>query len=77
MMNVSSALEMYYKVVFIDHLGILTRQDLVRLYAGELENIYSLSKKFESCSSKVYFIQHYVMRIVSLLRQVGGFLRVL
>ena len=56
MMNVSSALEIYHKVVFIDHLGILTRHDLVRLYAGELENIYSLSKKFESCSGEVYNI---------------------
>ena len=33
--------------------------------------------EFESRSGDVYSIQHYVMKLVSDLRQVGGFLRVL
>jgi hypothetical protein len=31
-----------------------------------------LSSEFESCTEKVYSIQHYVINIVSDLRQVGG-----
>jgi len=33
--------------------------------------------ELESCSGKVYLIQHYVIKFVSDLRQVCGFLRVL
>ena len=33
--------------------------------------------EFESRSGEVYSIQHYVIKFVSNLRQVGGFLRVL
>jgi len=33
--------------------------------------------EFESHSGNVYSIQHYVIKFVSNLRQVGGFLRVL
>ena len=33
--------------------------------------------EFESHSGEVYLIQHYVIKFVSDLRQVGGFLRVL
>ena len=36
-----------------------------------------LSCEFESCSGKVYSIQHYVIKFVSDLLQVGCFLRVL
>jgi hypothetical protein len=32
--------------------------------------------EFESCSGKVYSIQHYVIKFVSDLQQVGGFLQV-
>ena len=35
------------------------------------------SCEFESCSGEVYSIQHYVMKLVGDLRQVGGFLRIL
>ena len=31
--------------------------------------------EFETCSSEVYSIQHYVTKFASELRQVGGFLR--
>jgi hypothetical protein len=30
--------------------------------------------EFESCSGEVYLIQHYVIKFVSDLRQVGGFI---
>ena len=33
--------------------------------------------EFESCSVEVYLIQHYVIRFVSDVAEVGGFLRVL
>jgi hypothetical protein len=33
--------------------------------------------KFESYSGEVYFVQHYVIKFVSNLQQVGGFLWVL
>ena len=35
------------------------------------------SCKFESCAGKMYFIQHYVIKFICDLQQVGGFLRVL
>jgi hypothetical protein len=38
---------------------------------------HQLSCEFESCSGEVYSIQHYVMKFVSDLRQVTGFLWVL
>jgi len=36
---------------------------------------HHLSCEFEPCSGEVYSIQHYVIKFVSYLRQVGGFLR--
>ena len=36
---------------------------------------YDISCEFEPCSSEVYSIQHYVIKFVSELRQVSGFLR--
>jgi hypothetical protein len=36
-----------------------------------------LIHEFESLSGKVYSIQHYVIKFVSEMQQVGGFLRVL
>ena len=33
--------------------------------------------EFETCSDEVFLIQHYVIKFVSDMRQVGGFLRVL
>ena len=39
---------------------------------------YAISRyEFESCSGEVYVIQHYVIKFVSDLGQVGGFIRVL
>ena len=38
---------------------------------------HHLHCEFESHSCEVYLIQHYVIKFVSDLRQVGGFLRVL
>jgi len=36
-----------------------------------------ISSLFESCTGEVYSIEHYVIKFVSDLQQVGGFLRVL
>ena len=33
--------------------------------------------EFETCSDEVFLIQHYVIKFVNDMRQVGGFLRVL
>jgi hypothetical protein len=38
---------------------------------------HCLRSEFESCSSEMYSIQHYVIKIVSNLREVCGFIRVL
>jgi hypothetical protein len=38
---------------------------------------YDVVCEFESRSGEVYSIQHYVIKFISDLRQVGGFLRVL
>jgi hypothetical protein len=38
---------------------------------------HHLRHEFESCSGEVYSMQHYVIKFVSDLRQVSGFLRVL
>ena len=56
------------------------RHDRGRMIVG-FTSTYAISAyhhkryEFESCSGDVYSIQHYVIKFVNDLRQVGGFLR--
>ena len=46
-------------------------------YIFAISAYHNLSYKFEPCSGEMYSMLHYMIKSVSDLRQVGGFLRVL
>ena len=55
------------------------RRGRVRMVVGftttfTISAYHHLRYEFESCSGEVYSVQHYVIKFVSDLRQVGGFL---
>ena len=56
-------------------------QEIQSLCFSIVSNLFAITKlphcEFESCSGDMYSIQHYVIKYVSGLQQVCGFLRVL